>query len=283
MRRLLEWLDVSHIVSGTAHVAVGLFCLTAVTGALAISVTKSQATSAPALVAAATIDPDKAGADVVALTITSDAATAASGATAQVMTASQNSRQSGTHSGGIVSAVYHSSDSGLLRFDHENLLDESALLESDAVARPTLQIKLNDLEAERRCLIEGIYYEARGERAVGQLAVAEVVINRVLSGRYPSTICGVVFQGASTGRCQFSFACDGSMKRPRDHMAWRKAQRMAHYMLSGRVRNSLVGAATYYHASYVSPYWAPSMVEVAKIGQHIFYSSDADGLTGPQS
>ena len=276
MRRLLEWLDVSHIVSGTAHVAVGLFCLTAVTSALAISVTKSEATTAPAIVAAATIDPDKAGADVVALTITSDAAT--NGATAQVMTASQKARQ-----GGIVSAVYHSSDAGLLRFDDNDLLDESALSASDAVARPTLQIKLNDLEAERRCLIEGIYYEARGERAVGQLAVAEVVINRVLSGRYPSTICGVVFQGASTGRCQFSFACDGSMKRPRDNLAWRKAQRMAHYVLSGRVRNSLVGTATYYHANYVSPYWAPHMVEVAKIGQHIFYSSDADGLTGPQS
>jgi hypothetical protein len=168
--------------------------------------------------------------------------------------------------------------------------DASALLvNNDAneplrVDRPVLKIALHDLARQRLCLTQGIYYEARGERSIGQLAVAEVILNRVASNRYPASICGVVFQGAKSHRCQFSFACmKNVMSRPRNPAAWRKAQRLAHDVLSGRVRNSVIGTATYYHAAYVNPYWAPSMVEVAKIGQHIFYSSSADGLADPRS
>jgi spore germination cell wall hydrolase CwlJ-like protein len=257
MRRLLEWLDVSHIVSGTAHVAVGFLCLSLVGGAFVFSATSTSATTKPALVASARDGGVAAegGSDVVALRVGADDAAAA----LKAIPAGAPAQEAASI---LVPAVFRSADAGM----------------HDAVSQPVLKIKLTDLEKERQCLVEGIYYEARGERAVGQLAVAEVVLNRVLSGRYPSTICGVVFQGAKTGRCQFSFACDSSMKHPRNMVAWRKAQRLAHYVLSGKVRNSLVGSATYYHASYVNPYWAPSMVEVAKIGQHVFYRSAADGL-----
>jgi hypothetical protein len=250
MRRLLEWLDVSHVLSGTAHVAVGLFCLTVVSGALIGSMT---ATTEALPVAAAS--------NLVASTTTPRAP-------AVVQTASANADDAASIA---VPAVFRSADA------------TSVLLHNAVVSPPVLTIKLSDLEKERRCLTEGIYFEARGESAVGQLAIAEVVLNRVMSGRYPSSICGVVFQGAKSNQCQFSFACNGDMKKPRDPVAWRKAQRLAHYVLAGKVRNTIVGSATYYHAAYVNPYWAPRMVEVVKIGQHIFYRSAADEAVDPQS
>ena len=262
MRRLLEWLDVSHIVSGTAHVAVGLFCLTVVGGAVTSSFIKSE-DATPVQLASA---HDTAKGHVVTIDIPLEGVRLAPTAAA----AAAND----TPSSMLVPAVFTGADAG------------SLLLGNDApeVDRPVLKIALDDLERQRLCLTQGVYYEARGERSRGQLAVAEVILNRVASNRYPASICGVVFQGAKSHRCQFSFACmKNVMNRPRDPVAWRKAQRLAHYVLSGKVRNSVIGTATYYHATYVSPYWAPSMVEVAKIGQHIFYSSRADGLTDPRS
>ena len=245
MRRLLEWLDVSHIISGTAHVAVGLFCLTAVGGVLAANLTSNSALATPVAAAHAIGTPSS-----VALKI--DLAANAARAAAYTPPADGGAV--------IVPAVFRGDDGVTVQ---------------NAVVKPSIEIKLADLERERRCLVEGIYYEARGERAAGQRAVAEVVLNRVVSSRYPNTICGVVYQGAKSGRCQFSFACSNVMTKPRDMMAWRKAQRMAHYVLSGKLQSS-IGAATFYHASYVNPYWAPHMVEVAKIGQHVFYRSAAD-------
>lgn len=267
MRRLFEWLDVSHIVSGTAHIAVGVFCLTVVSGALVHSAISVEAK--PVMLASADsalIASADGGSDVVAVSVGNEPDNVKTSDLIVPVSAPADNTVSV-----MVPAVFRSSDA-------------DGLMMHDAVAsKPVLKIKLNDLEKERRCLVEGIYYEARGENAKGQLAVAEVVLNRVLSGRYPSTICGVVFQGAKAGRCQFSFACDNSMKHPRNKVAWRKAQRLAHYVLSGQVNKSIIGTATYYHASYVSPYWAPSMVEVAKIGQHVFYRSTADGLSDPES
>ncbi len=70
-------------------------------------------------------------------------------------------------------------------------------------------------DPERTCLAQAVYYEARGETREGQIAIAEVVIRRTVDGRYPRTICGVVFDGANRRGCQFSFACNGDMKRPR--------------------------------------------------------------------
>ncbi|MFZ3035439.1 MAG: cell wall hydrolase [Parvibaculum sp.] len=271
MRRLLEWLDVSHIVSGTAHVAVGLFCLTVVGGAIASSVIKHQ-DMAPVELASA---HDAAKGHVVSIEVPL-------GAVRQASTRAAANDAVDAASSMLVPAVFTGADASSLLVRNNRDEDDGDPLQID---HPVLTIALNDLERQRLCLTQGIYYEARGERPVGRLAVAEVILNRVASNRYPATICGVVFQGAKSHRCQFSFACmEKVMNRPRNSVAWRKAQRLAHYVLSGRVDTSVIGSATYYHATYVSPYWAPSMVEVAKIGRHIFYRSAADGLANaPQS
>ncbi|HNR78000.1 MAG TPA: cell wall hydrolase, partial [Parvularculaceae bacterium] len=108
-------------------------------------------------------------------------------------------------------------------------------------------------EEERTCLAQAIYYEARGESQRGQIAVAEVIMNRVRSGYYPNSICGVVYQGShrSTG-CQFTFTCDGSLNhRPRGR-AWDRAQRVATAVMLGYTRPITQGA-THYHTHAVNP------------------------------
>lgn len=124
---------------------------------------------------------------------------------------------------------------------------------------------------ELECLADAIYYEARGETPSGQAAVAQVVMNRVRHPAFPKSICGVVFQGAynRTG-CQFSFACDGSMRRARDVSAWNRARKMAARALSGAVSNQ-VGSATHFHTINVAPVWGPRLMRVAQVGMHIFY------------
>jgi len=124
---------------------------------------------------------------------------------------------------------------------------------------------------EQRCLAEAIYYEARGESRRGQMAVAEVVANRVRSSLYPDTYCDVVYQGHTrvTG-CQFSFTCDGSMnKRPRGP-AWREANVIAQEVLTG-VISAQTHRATHYHTTAIDPYWSSSLVETTRIGAHVFY------------
>lgn len=124
---------------------------------------------------------------------------------------------------------------------------------------------------EQRCLAEAIYYEARGESRRGQLAVAEVVANRVRSSLYPDTFCDVVYQGSHrvTG-CQFSFTCDGSLnKRPRGP-AWREANLIAQQVLTGVV-SAQTHRATHYHTTAIDPYWSSSLVETTRIGAHVFY------------
>jgi len=124
---------------------------------------------------------------------------------------------------------------------------------------------------EQRCLAEAIYYEARGESRRGQMAVAEVVANRVRSSLYPDTFCDVVYQGHTrvTG-CQFSFTCDGSLnKRPRG-AAWREANVIAQQVLTGVV-NAQTHRATHYHTTAIDPYWSASLVETTRIGAHVFY------------
>lgn len=124
---------------------------------------------------------------------------------------------------------------------------------------------------ERKCLAQAIYYEARSEPRAGQLAVADVVLNRVKSRLYPNTICSVVFQGSErrTG-CQFSFTCDGSMDLRLNQRKWRAADELAGAVLAG-FRAPLSRNATHYHANYVDPYWAPRMTPTATIGVHKFY------------
>jgi spore germination cell wall hydrolase CwlJ-like protein len=121
------------------------------------------------------------------------------------------------------------------------------------------------------CLTAAIYYEAATEPLNGQRAVAQVVLNRVRHPAYPASVCGVVFEGArrATG-CQFSFSCDGSLRRAPMADYWQRARAVAQAALGGYVY-APVGWATHYHANYVMPYWAPTLVKSANIGLHIFY------------
>jgi spore germination cell wall hydrolase CwlJ-like protein len=131
----------------------------------------------------------------------------------------------------------------------------------------------NALESSREleCLSEAVYYEARGETPSGQAAVAQVVLNRVRHPSFPKSICGVVFQGAAAhSGCQFSFACDGSMRRSREVGAWKRAQKVATRALSGAVMSE-VGAATHFHTTGVAPGWGPRLLRVAQVGMHVFY------------
>ena len=123
--------------------------------------------------------------------------------------------------------------------------------------------------ADLECLTEAVYYEARGESARGQAAVAQVVMNRVKHPAFPKSVCAVVFQGA--GRvCQFSFACDGSTKGRRESLAWSRAREIAARAMSGALRAE-IGSATHFHTTAVSPAWAPQMLRVANVGTHVFY------------
>ncbi len=125
--------------------------------------------------------------------------------------------------------------------------------------------------SEAHCLAQAIYYEARGETLPGQIAVAEVVLNRAQSQRYPDSICGVVFQNQHMkNRCQFSFACDGKTDNPPQGDIWRRANALADYVLQDE-KIRLTNAATHYHADYVSPDWATRLDMTVKIGRHVFY------------
>ncbi len=126
-------------------------------------------------------------------------------------------------------------------------------------------------ERERRCLATAIYFEARGEPVRGQIAVAQVIMNRVRSPMFPQTICGVVYQGQMHPGCQFSFTCDGHTDTPRNDEQWALAQDIAKKITAGELWLPEVGYSTYYHANYVSPRWVGEMNKIDKIGRHIFY------------
>lgn len=125
---------------------------------------------------------------------------------------------------------------------------------------------------QRRCLATAIYFEARGEPVQGQIAVAQVVMNRVRSSLYPDTICGVVYQGQHrrTG-CQFSFTCDGKPDVAKDKERWRQANKIAYEFTQGETFLGDIGHATHYHANYVNPRWRWGLNRIKKVGQHIFY------------
>ena len=137
----------------------------------------------------------------------------------------------------------------------------AALIDQDKSAR------------ENRCLAEAIYFEARGESEEGQAAVAQVVLNRVSSGLYPATICGVVYQNRwHYNACQFSFACDGQIP------AHRRTRCLAaggpHRRRSDKRHRPMCpisAASTHFHANYVRPHWARRLEKMDVIGHHIFY------------
>ncbi|PYG30024.1 cell wall hydrolase [Pelagimonas varians] len=122
-----------------------------------------------------------------------------------------------------------------------------------------------------QCLSEALYFEARGETVKGQFAVAEVILNRVDSKRFPGSVCSVINQG--TGRkhaCQFSYTCDGRPEDIGNKAAWDRVSKVAKLMLDGGSR-PLTKGATYYHTTSVSPKWSRKFDKTAKIGVHLFY------------
>jgi spore germination cell wall hydrolase CwlJ-like protein len=127
--------------------------------------------------------------------------------------------------------------------------------------------------AEENCLARAVYFEARSESALGQMAVAKVVLNRVKAPRFPKTICGVVYQGSNRrNSCQFSFACDGLPDDVRQPASWAQAKHIAQRAIKGdSAVEAQLGGALNYHADYVKPKWAKSMGRAIKIGRHIFY------------
>lgn len=142
----------------------------------------------------------------------------------------------------------------------------------------TKRVKL--AEGEKLCLAQAIYHEARGESREGQLAVANVIINRAMSKKYPSTICGVVFQNADKGRykCQFTFACDGRSDMGRERSAWNRSIKMAEdafYEFQRGERPGVVpNSVLFYHTTAVAPKWSHTFNRVAAIGSHVFYSTN---------
>lgn len=137
---------------------------------------------------------------------------------------------------------------------------------------PAVNKVMGQLLAEHKCLTEVLYYEARGEGTNGQKAIAEVIFHRMKHGKYGQSICAVVYSGAQKPGCQFSFACNGDMKRPKQVAAWHRAEVLAARILTGEIplRNS-TGGATNFHAISVSPEWADTLEKTTQIGSHIFY------------
>ncbi|MCX7644113.1 MAG: cell wall hydrolase [Rhodobacteraceae bacterium] len=124
-------------------------------------------------------------------------------------------------------------------------------------------------DAEWRCLAEALYFEARGESVAGQVAVAEVILNRRDTAGFPGTVCGVVHQGGRNG-CQFSYTCDGRSDRIAERAAFVRAGKIARAMLDGAPR-SLTEGATHFHSAGVRPAWARRFDRTARIGSHLFY------------
>jgi spore germination cell wall hydrolase CwlJ-like protein len=151
----------------------------------------------------------------------------------------------------------------------------STLIARTPGERPNYAALLADPDTaarEERCLAEAVYFESRSEPEEGQVAVAQVVLNRVQSGLYPTSICGVVFQNRHRrNACQFSFACEGKALRITEPEPWKIATRIAREVLEGKLYVSDVGASTHYHANYVRPRWARALKKMDVIGNHIFY------------
>ena len=141
-----------------------------------------------------------------------------------------------------------------------------------APARPFRVVADSPLAGAREldCLTDAVYYEARGESSEGQAAVAQVVLNRVRHPAFPKSVCGVVYQGAHSRTCQFSFACDGSTRRGKEPVAWRRAQSVAARALSGFVMGE-VGNATHFHVAQLGAIWGGGLLRVSQIGAHVFY------------
>ena len=135
-----------------------------------------------------------------------------------------------------------------------------------------------------KCMTEAIYFESRGETKRGQIAVAQVVLNRVFSGYYPNNVCGVVYQNAHRyNACQFTFACDKVKDVVNDPPLWEQAKEISRDMLDGKLWLSDIGKSTHYHAYWVHPWWVGTMRKLSTIGVHKFYRPKrwGDGSDAP--
>lgn len=123
------------------------------------------------------------------------------------------------------------------------------------------------------CLSLNVYYEARNQPVEGQIAVAQVTMNRVLSSEFPNDVCSVVWQPS-----QFSWTHDGKSDKPSDATAWKQAKAIAQLVSTQDIRDETVGA-TFYHADYVNPFWASSFNQTAVIATHVFYTEHSAPVT----
>ena len=134
------------------------------------------------------------------------------------------------------------------------------------------------------CLALNVYHESKNQSFIGQVAVAQVVMNRVQDSRYPNNVCDVVKQGLTykwkptlpiKNRCQFSWYCDGKSDKPRNKEAMKIALKVA-YKVYHKKLDDFVEGATHYHAHYVNPSWAETKTYVTRIDDHIFYRWDIE-------
>ena len=162
-----------------------------------------------------------------------------------------------------------------------------SLVKTSGRCTPAERLGLDETSRAKaeKCLAEAIYFEARGEPVRGQMAVAQVVLNRAFSGKYPNTVCGVVYQNNHRRlACQFTFACDRNPDRVREPDMWERAKTIAGEMLDGKLWLPEVGKATHYHAYWVRPGWVREMNKLQKLGVHTFYRPRAwgDGAKAPE-
>ena len=140
------------------------------------------------------------------------------------------------------------------------------------------------LETAFLCLALNTYHEAKNQSMIGQIATAQVVMNRVMDDRYPNTVCEVVKQGPTRPswkdpnkripvkhKCQFSWYCDGKDDTPKNEKAWKTAQDVAFLVLYDKIKLDVTEGATHYHATYVRPSWAKTKKRTTRIEKHIFY------------
>jgi spore germination cell wall hydrolase CwlJ-like protein len=159
--------------------------------------------------------------------------------------------------------------------------------DNQRVKTPAERLGLFDEKARskhEKCLAEAVYFEARGEAVRGQIAVAQVVMNRAFSGFYPNTVCGVVYQNKHRHlACQFTFACDNVADVVREPDMWDRAKKIAKATLDGQLWLPEVAKSTHYHAYWVRPSWVHEMKKMYKFGVHTFYRPRAwgDGSEAP--
>jgi spore germination cell wall hydrolase CwlJ-like protein len=160
-------------------------------------------------------------------------------------------------------------------------------IDNQRAKTPAERLGLGDEKSRaksEKCLAEAVYFESRGEAVRGQMAVAQVVLNRAFSGYYPTTVCGVVYQNKYRHlACQFTFACDNNPDVIREPDMWERAKKIAKATLDGLVWLPEVGKSTHYHAYWVRPSWVSEMKRMYKFGVHTFYRPKAwgDGSDAP--